>query len=346
VVNERVVTSPRLNASYDVDVLPLQFASSIADVRTISPKKVLRILTTGAQLAKRLAFARPDFAYFTFTPNGAAFYRDCLYVALMKLFRVPRAYHLHSRAVVSNARPMTRRLATWAFRDAWVIHLSPLLRGDTEDLVDDEHSWCIPNATEDPGEIQRTRTGKPRILYLSNMIEEKGALVLVEALALLKRRGLSIEATFAGARFNDGCVEKVEAAIAEHGLSDVTYVGPVYGGDKDRLFREYDILAYPTLRDAFPLVVLEAMAYGLPVVASQEGAIPHMVEPGKTGLLVPPGDAGALATQLERLVSDSSLAATMGKAARARFDAEFTLERFDEALAAAIDHFVTSDSVR
>ena len=109
----------------------------------------------------------------------------------------------------------------------------------------------------------------------------------------------------------------------------LTFTGEV--ADVERVYRAADVLAMPSVREAFGMVLVEAMASGLPVVATR---IPHVtdaiVDDGVTGALVPPRDAAALAAALDRLLSDRSLAATLG--ARAR---DAIIERFGLGVSAA-----------
>ncbi|HOJ20800.1 MAG TPA: glycosyltransferase, partial [Armatimonadota bacterium] len=83
----------------------------------------------------------------------------------------------------------------------------------------------------------------------------------------------------------------------------------------------------PTLGDTFAQVILEAMASGLPVVASRVGAIPELVVEGETGFLVPPGDADALAQAVNLLLDESGLRERMGRAGWQRAREEFDIAR-------------------
>jgi glycosyltransferase involved in cell wall biosynthesis len=88
-----------------------------------------------------------------------------------------------------------------------------------------------------------------------------------------------------------------------------------------------DVLVLPSLSEALGLVLLEAGALGVPVVATAVGGIPEVVEDGVTGILVPPGQPDALADAVTRLLRDPERARAMGEAGRARVEREFTLER-------------------
>ncbi len=102
-----------------------------------------------------------------------------------------------------------------------------------------------------------------------------------------------------------------------------------YRQDVPAVLRAFDIFVLPSiLPDPFPTVIIEAMAAALPVIASGCGGVPEMVTPGLTGILVPPGDAGALALAIRRLIRDDSGRAAMGEAARRQAETKFQLTRF------------------
>ncbi len=111
-------------------------------------------------------------------------------------------------------------------------------------------------------------------------------------------------------------------------------MGPKYGEEKSRLFLQADIFCFPTYYppEAFPLVLLEAMQFGKPVVSTYEGAIPEIVDEGVTGFLVPPKDFHALSEKLEILIADSELRERMGKAGRMKFFEKYTVDIFERNL--------------
>jgi glycosyltransferase involved in cell wall biosynthesis len=225
-----------------------------------------------------------------------------------------------------------------------VIHLAERLVADLESLVPRARVLVVPNGiAERSVPDRRARAGCPRLLYLSNMIESKGPLVLVEALGLLRARGIEFEATFAGAEFNDGCLARFRDEVHRLGLERlVRYVGPAYDDAKHRLLDEHDVFVFPTCNDAFGLVALEAMQAGLPVVTTHEGALPDIVEHGETGLLVPPRDPGALASCLAELLSDPGMQRRMGARGRARHAQRYTLAAFERNLTAALEMCMAS----
>jgi glycosyltransferase involved in cell wall biosynthesis len=99
-------------------------------------------------------------------------------------------------------------------------------------------------------------------------------------------------------------------------------------GDVDELLAGADLFVLSSDSEGFPMSVLEAMATGLPVVASAVGGVPELVRDGETGVLVPPRDSAALAGAIRRLVADPALRDQLGEAGRRRVEREFSLARF------------------
>lgn len=112
----------------------------------------------------------------------------------------------------------------------------------------------------------------------------------------------------------------------------VQYYGPKYGADKEQFWERSDIFVFPTFNEAFGLVAVEAMQHSLPVIATDEGGIPDIIEDGITGYVCPKQNALALAKKLELLLLHSELAKSMGKEGYARYQKMFTLEQFDRTM--------------
>ena len=120
----------------------------------------------------------------------------------------------------------------------------------------------------------------------------------------------------------------LEAEIDRLGLSDhVELLGT--RDDVPELLASSDVFVLSSDSEGLPMSVLEAMAAGLPVIASAVGGVPEAVRDGETGALVPPGDSAALARALRRLVADPALRERLGDAGRRRVEQEFSLERFE-----------------
>ncbi len=156
------------------------------------------------------------------------------------------------------------------------------------------------------------------LLFVGNVIPRKGLHTVLDALALARAplRLSVVGSTTADRRY----AKALRRKVAQHGLeARVRFLGPVSDADKAHLYGTCDLLALPSF-EGFGIVYLEAMAFGMPVLAATAGAAHEIVTDGVDGFLVPFGDAAALAARLEQLNSDRVLLQQMRAAARLRFE--------------------------
>lgn len=193
------------------------------------------------------------------------------------------------------------------------------------------HAVNLPSGSLRRAAIDPTpRVRAPRkLLFVGRLNTEKGLFVLVDALAELEARGVleaGMGVTLAGWPTGDFGA-RLEAYAGERGVRErLAFVGPVpHGPELFELYRAHDVFVLPSISEGTPRVIGEAMAFGLPVVSTTAGGIPDLVADGRTGLLVAPGDARALAAALERVLTDGALRARLVQNAAATVDAR-TLE--------------------
>ena len=171
--------------------------------------------------------------------------------------------------------------------------------------------------------------GPFRILCIARFEEVKGHSYLVEACRLLRKRGVAFECRLLG---NGPLFPLVEKQVVHAGLGkEVRLLGPRTYQEVICELRQADTVVLPTAPTAngkcegIPNVLKEAMACGLPVVASSVGGIPELVDDGRTGMLVPPKDAAALADALQHLSEDGALRRQFGRAGREKIVRDFNL---------------------
>ena len=201
--------------------------------------------------------------------------------------------------------------------------------------VDPAHVSVISNGTDmkvfrpGNGESTRVRTelGFERYaLFVGSLIERKCPDLLLEAVAETE----GIPCVFVG----DGPMRtKLERRAQELGIADrVALLGTLGPQELRRIYSEADVLVLPTVSDAFPLVALEAMACGTPVLATRVSGLPEMIEDWQTGFLVKPGDVGQLAMGIRFLTGDDKLRRRMGQNGRRRvlegFQWSIAMERY------------------
>lgn len=181
----------------------------------------------------------------------------------------------------------------------------------------------IPNGVPDTRRPRPPHSGC-RVGMVGRLSSEKGADVLLRALALLPReRYPDLKLVVVG----DGPQRpELEQLIRSLGVEDrVEMMGTRH--DVPEILATLDIFALPSRREGLPLALLEAMAAGLPVVASAVGGVPEAINRAELGLLVPPEDPAALSRALARLADESEARAALGQAARERFEQNYELSK-------------------
>jgi glycosyltransferase involved in cell wall biosynthesis len=179
----------------------------------------------------------------------------------------------------------------------------------------------VHNGIEPAPDVSPVRLAEgPVVVEVARLAPVKGQHVLLNALARVEASVVLVGSDLE----RGGAYESDLRTEATHlGVSDrVVFAG--YRDDVAALLAGCDVFCLPSFAEGLPLVVLEAMAQGKPVVATPVGGTPELVVDGETGVLVPPGDADALARALTELLADAPRAARMGEAGRARVLAEFS----------------------
>ena len=216
------------------------------------------------------------------------------------------------------------------FDDSQVNVASPRL-GVNQSQGDDSPATPL-RLTSSSAAINRSEAASltVNLLFLSNLIPSKGVYVLLDACKVLMDRGLSFQCNFVGGESKEMDRRVFEEAVKERGLEGhVLYHGPKYGEEKEHYWSMADVFVQPTYEDCFPLTILEAMQHGLPVVSTDEGAVPDMVADGENGFICRRKDAEGLAQALERLLQDEALRHRMGAEGYRIYQEKFTLQCFE-----------------
>jgi glycosyltransferase involved in cell wall biosynthesis len=159
------------------------------------------------------------------------------------------------------------------------------------------------------------RPGAIRILFLGQLVPRKGLAVLVEAFARVRSHADLL--LVGGDWDDDGYPREIRALVHGLGLQDRVHMEN-HREDAGALLRQADVFVLPSFEEARPRSIIEATLLGVPVVASETGGIPSLIEDGVTGMLVPPGDVDALADAIEMLAGDAGLRRRLAFQARAR----------------------------
>lgn len=315
-------------------------------------------IITFARLSYFVARVRPNLVHYH-TSRGMAFLKDMVLAAMVRhLFRVTTVLHIRSSDAASILAGRTTRLRCFQLKalqhccDRLVL-LSENVLNDFTAILGPEAGRCfrahctvLPNFTLLPATYRRHRqpTDCVRVFYIGNLGAGKGIYDLLEAARRLKSQAtLPFQVVLAGP-FNDRHQEqRVHTMVADYHLDEtILFLGTVEGREKEAAFLEADVFVLPSYSEGMPQSLLEAMAYGLPVVVSNVGGIPEVVCDGQEGLMIKPGDVDGLCHALKQLMESVECRQRMGAAARHRMAAHHTVEIYLRQLQELYDSVLTS----
>ncbi len=322
----------------------MAFSQGVEDVGRLQVHKVVELFWVVVRLVRERLAGPIDVIYYP--PAGysaSAFLRDLVMLPVLFILSRRVVLHYHSgggRGLIERMPRPVRTLARWLYGKADLgIVLARSLAADTFG-VKKENIIVLPNGVEEPPGVCFGGAGKStRALYVGTLMPEKGVLDLLAGLREARSRGATIALDLVGGFVSERFQSECGATIERFGLEDCVHLhGILVAGDKWELYRGAGMFVFPTYypQENQPLVLIEAMMWGLPIIATSWRAIPEMVTDANEAFIVQPHDVRAIGDRLARLGSEADLRSRMGLAARRRYEEEYSLRRHLDRMAVAL----------
>lgn len=340
-VGDFIRASQKVCDEFECKYIKIDSSNSLSDIGRVNMKKIILSIELFIKVAFFMFSFRPDKIYFTSSVRGVAFYRDLLLSLIWKTYRVffkcDVFYHYHTKGVGDFTKKKLNLLMTRFFlHDCYLILLSNFLESEFKNVETYRKVFFLPNGVSsnyNQNDFENYISNKDyesiNILYLSNMIKEKG---YFEVLKLARKfKGTNVKFNFAGSWTNTNDEQEFFSYINEHELEDMVHFHGFIGGEeKISLFEKSHVFVFPTRyrNEAFPLCVLEAFSFGLPVLVTDEASLPSMVG-HRNGAVI--SDMTELEKTLKNLL-DTHVNVETALTCRATFDNYFTLDKFESNL--------------
>lgn len=338
------------DGGFVVDRLPFRFSRSLGDIRRPRPGKLLEVIRVWWRLLRLRMRGPVDLLLFPAGgPQRVPLIRDLLLLPVCRLFarRVVIVFHAGGIAEALPSLPgwLARGVKRQYSRATGAIVLTEAGRPDAT-ATGICQVKVVPNGLPDAFDASRIPPrgdGLLRLLYVGHLCPDKGTPELLAAMARLREDFPGLRLTLVGEASNPWADADVANEVNRLDLADcVTLAGMLAGEAKWRAFAEADAFVFPSHApyEGFPLALLEAMMWRLPVAASRWRGIPEVLGDGPGAWIESPFDAEAVANALHALVERLQEWPTLGAANRARYEAHFRLESIQERLCDTITAFL------
>jgi glycosyltransferase involved in cell wall biosynthesis len=316
----------------DFDLVHFQVGSEGRDEGAIG--KSIRLLVSPFFLAASIIFRHVAIVHINTSLNPKAYWRDLAYLFISKALGAQVVYQVHGGALPRKffARsPLLTAFLRWTLGlpEVVVVLAQVELRAYRE-FVPRQEVVALPTGIDcRPYSVVPTVQSTPdrplQLVYIGRVAREKGLYETMQGLRLAHELGVDARLIVAGSGPEEPRLRRYAQAL---GIAPrVCFVGPIFGNDKVKLLFGADVMVLPSYSEGLPYALLEAMAAGVPVIATPVGAIPDVVSDGIHGYLVPPRDGKAIAEALAMLSSDREKVAWMSRACRRRVRAAFSIDR-------------------
>lgn len=308
-----------------------------AELRTIM--KHIRVYRA---LLACLRSGRPELVVIPISQSTVGFLKDSVFILMARLFGCPVLVQLRGGNLKNWLRgasaPVRAYVRAVLRQSAGAIVLGQSLRGQFAGILPDSKIFVVPNGADYPTSEKTVRSDSVGLLYLSNLQPSKGIEDVIAAVELLKEWGtrgfrLDVVGAWRDDETRRRCRERVEA-----GGLPVVFHGPAYGEEKQRFLAQADVFVFtPRLPEGHPWVIVEALAAGLPIVTTDQGAIRECVVDGVNGHIVGSEAPFELAEKMRDLVENPRSRAAQSESSRRRYEQNFTESHMVDQFSRAID---------
>jgi glycosyltransferase involved in cell wall biosynthesis len=271
---------------------------------------------------------------------------DTFLILLIRLCQIPYILRFGGKGyrLLKNEGAVWKFIVSFSLSNALGgIVLGQKMKRDVNMFIPNNRLVYVPNGISNKHNKSLRKNHKNiRILYLSNLVPSKGSFELLKAANILIQRNKNIRLILAGADSSPAFTNQLKSYIKRNKLDKyVKMPGVVNGERKYSLLESSDIFVLPSYfrYEVFGTVNIEAMSCGLPVVSSNEGAIPEIIQDGVNGFIINPKSPEDIANKLSILITNHDLRENMGAKGREFFEAKYTLEAHARNLDNAIMFF-------
>jgi glycosyltransferase involved in cell wall biosynthesis len=334
----KIILDSSLNEKFELLHLDTRINTTLESMGKWSVTKLFSTGIIYIRLLKMLISHRPALVLIPISQSAVGYLKDSLFIILSAL--TGRKIVLHLRG--SNFRTWLENqsgILKWYVRKTLrmtrgVIVLGNNLRYIFKDVFPEDKIFVCPNGADYTIPSIPKFKSTLHLLYLANLQASKGIEDVLQAMLILKKRQVADLRLDVVGSWRSEIIKSDSLKFVHENSLPVFFNPPDSGEGKFRFFSDADIFVFtPRAPEGHPWVIVEAMAAGLPVISTDQGAIAESVINGENGFIVATNNPGEIASKIEILAVDAELRERMGKSSRMKYEQSFTEAKMVERLA-------------
>lgn len=304
IINSHVEKIFRKNNSFKVATIPIRPNKKLTNLKDVNIFKFIYSIKLILTLSFKLVVFRPKKLYFTPTPKKPVFIRDIVVILVAKLFKVKVYLHFHRQGLkkLMERSAFSEKLIRFTLKKCTLIHLTPYLVNQEfikTNLNKYANVLFIPNPLVTPPIIINIPKKENQMLFFSNLIPEKGVLELIDAMPLAIKQKPDLRLIISGGIVNKSYYSDINNRIERLYLKDyISVISDPSDDKKYKLFNESKVFVLPSNEDCFPLVILEALSYGLTVITTKVGGLNTVFTEKSNNILFGPNSPEELSSNI------------------------------------------------
>lgn len=330
-----IIQSVDIKCKYNIDILDTN-RKNVKKAGKFSVRKIFNDIFLIVNLFRILLFSKVDIMYLSISQTRLGLIRDLIMLVLGNRFCQKTITHLHGNNLGYVLDNLSNREFKFAKRVLGNVDVGIVLE---KSLVSNYRGLVkcveiVPNGIDEDfiKEEDKTIYQKDdcfKIVYLSNLMREKGYTELIRAVMDLIKEGYKLRMDLAGGIHNQEEFNEIWRCIEENNLgSFITYKGIVTGQEKKELLLKSHVMILPSnyLIEGQPISIIEGMAAGLPIISTNRGAIPDLVE--DNGIIIEQGNIESIKQSILKLMNDKDLLDRYASNSKSRFQKKYTMKHY------------------
>jgi glycosyltransferase involved in cell wall biosynthesis len=339
-----IILNSSLKDCFDLIHIDTKINEDLGRIGKWSLKKLSVSFGMYRKMSKLLREHKPDLVLIPFSQDTIPFVKDSVFILLAKFHKRKVLLHLRGSNFLgwlSKSSSLTKWYVKKMIRKSdGVIVLGDNLRYLFKDYMADEKIFVVPNGADYkfPSRTEK----KFSILYFANLLRAKGIEDVLHAIKIVVQNGnTNLQVDVVGAWRNSDFENECKSIVTENNLP-VVFHAPASGEKKLAFFSNADVFVFtPREPEGHPWVIVEAMAAGLPIIATDKGAIIESVKHGVNGYIVSPSSPQEIATGIIKLIKIDDLRTGMARESRRLYEENFTEEKMTSRLAQVFNKVIS-----